>query len=332
MTSPGSTVLAVLTRCLDADLGESVVAPTLADLQFEVQSTPNAWRRFLAFARGYLAIGRVLLWHGLIWSSPMRTMLTVMLLGVLGAALLVEMFSVTTSGPAQISPFFLMTVLTPIVMRSVRGVNTRRQMFVSCMTAGSVMSVVFLVWFAIVKHPSRAPWYGYVPGLVFLLGCVALASAMIAVVTANPDVTDKRNVRGRMRNVVASSAIFGICYSVVGFLRHPASGDVLSTVSWGVFLAFFFVLVSVAIYLPILGSARLVFHQWSRAPFAIMGAFLFPIPLLAFPLLQGRFEAVGQRLLHDPVALTPTAFPHVIAGAVLGWLIAAPRHNTQHPV
>jgi len=262
----------------------------------------------------------------------MRTLLTVLLLGVVGAALLVEMFSVTTSGPAQISPFFLMTVLTPIVLRSVTGVNTRRRMFVSCMTVGLVMSVVFLTWFAIAKNPARAPWYGYIPGLMFLLGCVALASAMIAIVTASPDATDTRNVRGRMRDVVASSAIFAISYSAVGFLRHHSAVDVLSTVSWGLFLACFFVLVSVVIYLPILVLSRRALHQRSRAPLAVLGAFLFPIPMLAFPLLQGRLEGVARLLLHDPVALTSTALPYALAGATLGWLIAAPRHGVQHTV
>ncbi len=85
----------------------------------------------------------------------MHTLLTVAVLGLAGAALLVEMFSVTTSGPAQISPFFLMAVLAPIVMRLVIEVNTRRTMFVNALAVGTVMSVVFLGWFAIVKNPSR---------------------------------------------------------------------------------------------------------------------------------------------------------------------------------
>jgi hypothetical protein len=99
----------------------------------------------------------------------MPTLLTVAVLGLAGASLLVEMFSVTTSGPAQIGPFFLMAVLAPIVMRLVIGVNARRKMFVTCLAVGTVMvwSAVFLAWFAIAKNPSRAPWYAYASGLGF---------------------------------------------------------------------------------------------------------------------------------------------------------------------
>ena len=266
----------------------------------------------------------------------MRTLLTVAVLGLAGAALLVEMFSVTTSGPAQISPFFLMAVLAPIVMRLVVGVNTRRKMFVTCLAVGTVMSVVFLAWFAIVKNPGRAPWYAYASGLGFLLGCVALTSAIIAIVTTNAEAADRRKLQGNLLGVVASAGTFGICYILigpVGLLRHRSPGFVvLNTVSWGVFLGFFFVLVPVVIYLPILVSSRRVLDQRTRVPLALLGAVLFPIPMLAFPFLQGRLESIARLLLHDPVALALTALPYVIAGATLGWLIAAPRRHVQHSI
>src|SRR5258706_3344297 len=146
MTSPGFAVFVVLARCVDAKVLESVVAPTIADLQFEVETTRNPWRRQLARVRGYVAIGRLLVWHGLIWRAPMRTLLTVAVLGLAGAALLVEMFSVTTSGPAQISPFFLMAVLAPIVMRLDIEGNTRGTMFANALGGGTGISVVFLGW------------------------------------------------------------------------------------------------------------------------------------------------------------------------------------------
>ena len=264
----------------------------------------------------------------------MRSALTVVLLGVAGAALLVETFSVTTIGPAQISPFFLMTVLTPLVMRLVAGVNTRRRMFVNCAAVGAVMSVVFFGWFAIVKNPGHSPWYAYLPGLLFVLGCVALASAIIAMVTASPEPADARNVRGTLLDVIASAAAFVMCYSLIGLLRHhPAGGfGVLATVSWSVFLGFFFVLVALVIYLPVLVLSRRALHRRSRAPLAVVGAFLFPIPMLAFPLLQGRLDAITRLLLHDPVALASAAFPYLLAGALLGWLIAAPRHEVRRAV
>jgi hypothetical protein len=110
--------------------------------------------------------------------------------------------------------------------------------------------------------------------------------------------------------VVASAGAFGICYSLIGFLRHHPSGGfgALNTVSWGLFLGLFFVLVSV------------------------LGALLFPIPMLAFPLLQGRLEVVARLLRQDHLALASTALPHVLAGATLGWLIGRSRHEVQHGI
>ncbi|HEY2433146.1 MAG TPA: hypothetical protein VGI12_10780 [Vicinamibacterales bacterium] len=157
---------------------------------------------------------------------------------------------------------------------------------------------------------------------------------MIAIVTASPESPDGRNHRGRMLDVLVSAATFAICYSLVGSLRHHSTGGfgILNSVSWGVFLGFFFVLVSAVVYLPILVSSRRLFDPRSRVPLAVVGAFLFPVPMLAFPLLQGRLEPVGRLLLRDPVTLVSTAFPYVIAGAILGWLIAAPRHDVPHGI
>src|SRR4051794_20455606 len=113
------------------------------------------------------------------------------------------------------------------------------------MGVGTVMSVVFMGWFASVVNPSHARWYAYLPGLLFLLGCVATASAVIAMVSANPNAADKRDVRGKMLDVIASAATFAISYSFVGFVRHHSVGGfgALNVVSWGVFLGFFFVLI-----------------------------------------------------------------------------------------
>jgi hypothetical protein len=104
---------------------------------------------------------------------------------------------------------------------------------------------------------------------------------------------------------------------------------VLNTVSWAVFLGFLFVVVSTGIYLPILTSTRRVLPRRSRVPLAILGASLFPVPMLAFPLLRGGLEAAAQMLSRDPIALLFVALPYVLAGALLGWLTAMPRFDVR---
>jgi len=54
--------------------------------------------------------------------------------------------------------------------------------------------------------------------------------------------------------------------------------------------------------------------------------------MLAFPLLQGRLEQLARLLLRDPLAFASTAIPYVLAGAMLGWLTAAPRREVQHSI
>jgi hypothetical protein len=157
---------------------------------------------------------------------------------------------------------------------------------------------------------------------------------MIAIVAATPAAADTRGHRGKLLDVVASAATFGVCFSLLSFLRlHPVGGTgVLKTVSWAVFLGFFFVLVSTGIYLPILTSTRRVVQRRSRVTLAILGASLFPIPMLAVPLLQGRLEVAAQMWSRDPVALLSVSLPYVPAGAMLGWLTATPRYAVHRTV
>ena len=82
-------------------------------------------------------------------------------------------------------------------------------------------------------------------------------------------------------------------------------------------IASFFGLVAVAIYLPILSLTRGLVRNPRVAVIAI-GALLFPVPLLAFPLLQGRLELMVRALRGDPLAFLPMALPYIIAGATLG--------------
>jgi hypothetical protein len=135
-------------------------------------------------------------------------------------------------------------------------------------------------------------------------------------------------------DVVASTAAFAICYSLIGVVRQRSAGGfaVLDTMSWGVFLAFFFILVSVVIYVPILASSQRLLPHRSRASHAVLGAFLFPVPMLAFPLLQGRLEIFGRHLMRDPLVFVATALPYIVAGALLGWLLAAPRHDVRQGI
>jgi hypothetical protein len=328
MNLPGTWLLALSARLLDQEVIESAVVPTLADLQYEALGAGgNAWRRWLALARGYCAIVRLLFRHGLIWRSPMRRLITVLVLGGVGSALLVEILSVSSPGPAGFGAFFLMAVLTPVVLRLLNAGSSYRQMFGNCMGVGMMMATVFFGWIALVDHPSRLPWHAYLLAYLFLT-CVALGSALAAAAAWKPAAGGEAVYRRRMLHVVAGAATFTACYSVVGLWVGYARGPygVPNTMSFAAFLGLFFAAVSVAVYLPVLlGARRLIGGLRARPLLAILGAVLFPIPLLAFPLLQGRLGSTWLFLLHNPGTLLRVSLPYVLAGAVLGWLLAEPR-------
>lgn len=326
MNLPGTWLLARSVRFLDQDVVESAVVPTLADLQYEALGAgDSAWRRWLALARGYGAIVRLLFWHGLIWRSPMRCLLTVLVLGGVGSALLMEAMSVVSSGPAGISAFFLMAVLTPIVLRFLNAGTSYRQMFVNCMGVGTIMATVYFGWVVLMDIPSHLPWYGYFLSYLFVTGCVALGSALAASAAWKPSPGDEPVYRRRMLQIVTGSATFAACYSVIALWFAYARGPhrVFDTLSWAAFLGFFFAAVSAAVYLPVLlGARRVVRDPRARLLLAILGAVLFPILLLGFPLLQGRLGSTWLFLLGNPGTLVLVSMPYVLAGATLGWLVA----------
>ena len=254
----------------------------------------------------------------------MRRLLIVLALGIVGSALLMEVSSLSTIGPVKISGFFLMAVLTPIVLRILGVGSSYQQMFVNCMGTGMIMGTVQWTWIVFVDSPSPKPWYAYPLSYVFLAGCIAVGSAFAAPAAWKPAPRNEPAYRRRMLDIVNSAGTFFVCYSAV-YLWTGSSGPkrVFGILSWAAFLAFFFASVSIAIYLPVLlttGRALGTFR--TRLPLAFVGAMLFPIPLLVFPFLQGRLGSTWLFLAQNPGTILWVSLPYVVAGAVLGWWMA----------
>jgi hypothetical protein len=335
MTLPGDRLLAFARWFLDEDAVSSSVEPTLADLQFEFQRADgHVGRQQLVLLRGYVAIVRLLLWHGLIWRSPMRRLLTVLVLGLLGSALLGEILSLAPGGPAGLSAFFIMAVLTPIVLRILHPGGSYRHSFVSCLSVGLMMSAVLLGWvFANAALRTPPPWYAYVLSSLFTAGCVAAASALAASVASRP--MPESTVRRRMVRVAVSAIVFAACYAInylwAAILPLPTA-RILGLFGWVSFLAFLFAAVSIVVYLPVLlGVQRVVSVPLRRTVLTMLGALLFPVPLLVLPFLQGRLDSTLRFLAGDPGALMFVCLPYVLAGAVLGWLLAQGRVRAAQP-
>ena len=104
-----------------------------------------------------------------------------------------------------------------------------------------------------------------------------------------------------------------------------------ATVRFAIFLGFFFAAVAVTVHLPVLLAAqRRIGASSTRPSLALLGALLFPVPLLGFQLFQGHLISSWRFFAAHPGTLALVALPYVIAGAVLGWLLAERRPSRAH--
>jgi hypothetical protein len=135
-----------------------------------------------------------------------------------------------------------------------------------------------------------------------------------------------RSPMRRLLQILAGAATFTACYVVmalwvVGYARGPYR--VPMTLGVATLLGVLFAAISVAVYMPLLLAVRRgVQAMRARVVLSMLGAALFPLPMLAVPFLQGQLAATCGYLLRNPGTLLWVSAPYVVAGALLGWLLA----------
>jgi hypothetical protein len=323
---PGTRTLALAERLLDRATIESVVEPTVADMQHEVERAgADPVVRSIAAIRGYAALVRILVFDGLIWRFPMRHFVTVLLLGALGSALVLIVARVAR-GPEPVAAMLAVAVLTPFALRLTQRNASFGRMFASCVAVGLMMGTTLWLWTLVDAGAWRVlPWYANAWTSAFLVGCIGFGSALAAAVAWTP--SDDSLVRRRILHVLVAAGSFLGAEAAMYVVAFARVTDPFWTASWLLFLSFFFVAVSVAVYLPaLLGIKRFVRGLAARLVLPVIGGLLFPVPLLGLPLLQGRLGTTWDFLVHHPGTMATVGSPYALAGAVLGLLLAvAPR-------
>ncbi len=329
MTLPGDWLHGIAVRYLDPVTVDRFIAPAVADLQYEVATAgPDGWNRWVVRCRGDAAV-LCLVVHCLLWRMPVRGLIAVFLLGSIGGALAIIMASSTSIGPAPLLAFLVMAVATVAVLRFMRLGQNYRQAFLNCGGVGLIMGLTLAGWFVFVGNPSNRPWFLYARSLSFLAACVGLGSALVAAVAWKPAAEAEPIFRLRCIQVLSGCAVFGLAYSLIGFLS-ASPARLLLVLSWTAFLACFFAAVSLTLYLPVLLTVRRFIHH--RLLIAMMGAVLFPIPMMGLPFLQGRLTShVSVWFRSPPQTFLLAALPYALGGAVLGWLLSR-RQPEQAPV
>lgn len=338
MSLPGTRLLAVLARHLDEKTVESILVPAVADLQHEtLRAGTNVLRRWVALVRGYAAIVRLLFWHGLLWRSPMRRLISVLVLGGAGAAfaVLIAFLTGDSDGRAGLGATFAVAMLAAVAFRFLKVGGSFRQVFVNCFSVGIIVGAALLAWLFAVESLSPRPWYSYVFDGLLLTGWIALGSAMAAAVAWKPAPGAEPVSRRWLLDVSVASASFVAGFVARTLLLRSGTGRndiwvIPSVVSVGAYVAFFFAAFALAVYLPVLTGARRALPRLAgRVSLAVIGAALFPIPLFGIPLLQPH-PAFPWSYLQRPALMLWTSLPYVFAGAVLGWLVAQrPRESAR---
>lgn len=140
---------------------------------------PGTW--LLALVRGYAAIIRLLFWHGLLWRSPMRRLISVLVLGGAGAALVIFLDSIMETR-VGLGALFLVGMLASVAWRVLNLGGSYRRIFASCLSAGVIVAIAVCVWLVLPDNRLPHSWVAYVVFFASLVGSVGVASALIAAV------------------------------------------------------------------------------------------------------------------------------------------------------
>ena len=231
----------------------ALLLATIADTQHEVRRAGSSrLARWKAQALGCVAVLRLVLVSPFQIGGNMDRLLVTLLLGAAGSGLLVTAFSHTNSGPVQIAPFFLLAVVTPLILRAFRLGGSYRQMFAVCAGVGVIMAVTAYVWVVLDPRSAalRMPLVGHVEGLVILFALVLFGSA-IAAKLAWETFAPTRSVFGQ---VMAALLVGCGAFAVVSFIgglwyTYARAGWPLSA-SFAVLEAFYFAVLSVVLVVP----------------------------------------------------------------------------------
>lgn len=333
---PGSWVHDLARRFLDEATVESLIAPVIADLQYEVgQAGADARRRRRAHVQGYVALGKILIVGGVWRRWPMRRALAVLVLGAAGAASLIYPVwpFMAGNGPTLLLPFFAMAVIAPFLLRQLGLGRTYAQLFAACACVGMIMATAVIARTLMAQFGSLIGWQVFVAPLVFLSVFVAFGSAISAAVAWKPPAGADPGYRRVLVTLAVGYAVFAAADAGrewhYWFTPRPGPSAVLRDISLVAFRALLFAMAASVVHVPVSLIARRVLP--GRVPLVVINSLLFPVPLFGIPYLAGHPE-VWRYFIQDPLfAQALQALPYAAAGAALGWGLSL-KSQRQAPV
>ena len=310
---PGARLHQWLTRCLSDRTVRDIVEPTIADLQHEIQQAGHdRHQKWLAIWRGYGALARALLVHSLETGVPIRTVLTIVVIGLAGGALF-AWARVTVKDPRIFNSAFLLPMCAaPLALRVGGGATSYRRMFVGLIAVGLLM---WSVSGGLIRSTGPETWLIRAVGLLFNLAAIATLSALGAAAVWTPASRSAPIVRRVVRGLLAGALTTTTVYFLSAWFAGAPERAMAVTLPFYVVM---FALPIAVTSLPML----LVVHRWIRsyAGLALIGAFISPMSMLVVLYLDaGGGKEVIKCLRDAPSMCALMTLPFTMGNGVLGW-------------
>ena len=319
---PGTLIYAIAKRWVDPLTLDTLIAPTVADLQHEVQRAgADASARRRAYARGYLALGRVLIVRVVLRRWAMRRTGAVLALSAIGAAALVTPLwpsAIATNGPVHLLPFFAMALIAPFLLRLSGLGRTYLQLFSSCVCVGLIMSASMVVSI-LGRLGSPISVQAVAWSLLFACAFVIPGSALAAVVMWRPSSGADPSYRPILTAVAFGYAAFAVSDMIAAWPNWGRAGfaGVLLGLSGAAFRALLFVMAASVVQLPV--SLVVRWLRGGRPWLVALGVLLCPVMMFGIAYVGGHPERWEQFRRDSPASQFIEALPYFVASLVLAW-------------
>jgi hypothetical protein len=318
MSPAGDRIYRILAKWLSDRAIHDVVAPTIADLQYEVlEAGPHRLRRWTARCRGYGALLRALLLHRVSNGIPIQSAASILVIGIAGGALY-GWTRGTVKDPRIIQSALLLPMCAaPIALRLGGSGMSYRRTFAGLVAVGLLM---WMVSGGFVQTSFRSLWMNRAAATSFNLAVVATLSALGAAAVWAPPSGTVPMVRRIVLGVLASAVVTTSTYFAGVWLSGGQPEH-----AWIVTLPFYAAMFAVPIALTSL-PLLLVAHRWIRTHvgLALFGGVLSPVAMMVVLYLDlGSASAVINCLRDMPATSALMTLPFVFGNGVLAWSLSA---------
>lgn len=318
---PGARLYRWLEARMDRATFDSLIAPTIADLQHEVEAAGGRpWKRRRALVRGYGGVLRVLVGHGWSGGGVLRRWAVVSVMGIAGALLMAWSRSASAEARVVRSAFLLPLLLTPVVLRCSGAASAFRPLLRAAVAAGMLMCCLF----PSAQFPATA---GATRNLIQLLMLLVVVTILSSIAVATVAIPHSANEARQRRAILALVAGSGAAACVV-IARQAGIGayEPQRLAAMTPFFVVFLTIVQLPAFLLTAATASLTSRSWPGWTIPVLaGAVTFPLSAVIASIFDpGGIQELAGYLRYQPAMFFWHGLPFILGGLTFGWVLARP--------